>query len=88
MFKNYLKVALRNLQRHKVFTIINLAGLVIGMTCSMLILFWVQDELSTDRFHKNVNNIHRIVSNLNVQPAPLAPTLIKDYPEVKHAVSI
>jgi hypothetical protein len=51
MIKNYLKVALRNLIRHKGFSFINITGLALGMSVCILILLWVQDELSYDRFH-------------------------------------
>ena len=61
MFKNYLKTAFRNLQRNKIYSFINIAGLSIGLACAMLILLYVKDEVSFDRFHKNVNNIYRIV---------------------------
>ena len=46
MFKNYLKVAIRNLQRNRIFSSINVIGLALGMACTMLILLWVQDEKS------------------------------------------
>lgn len=88
MFKNYLKIAYRSAIRHKGYTFINLAGLVIGLVASILIFLWVQDELGYDRFHKNGDRIHRVISNLWVQPAPLAPTLIKEYPEIQNAVRI
>jgi putative ABC transport system permease protein len=88
MFKNYLRVAYRNTIRHKGYAFINLAGLVIGLACSILIVFWVQDELGYDRFHKNCDNLYRVVSNLWVQPAPLAPTLKEEYPEIQNAVRI
>ncbi len=61
MFKNYFKIALRNLQRNKIYSFINIFGLSIGLACSMLILLFVKDETSFDQFHKNVNNIYRIV---------------------------
>ena len=60
MLKNYLKIALRNLQKHKVYSFINIAGLVVGMACCILILLWVQDELSYDRYHENADRIYRI----------------------------
>lgn len=63
MFKNYLKIALRNIVRHKAFAAINIIGLAIGMACSIFILLWVQNELSYDRFHKNANEIYRITGN-------------------------
>ena len=62
MFKNYFKTAIRNLRRNKIYSFINIAGLSIGLACAMLILLYVKDEVSFDRFHKNVNNIYRIVS--------------------------
>ena len=62
MIKNYLTIALRNLKRHKVYSFINISGLSIGLACAMLILLYVKDEVSFDKFHNNVNNIYRIVS--------------------------
>ena len=53
MIKNYFKVAWRNLVRNKAFSTINILGLALGLTCSMLIMLWVQDERSVDGFHKN-----------------------------------
>ncbi|HVU53854.1 MAG TPA: ABC transporter permease [Puia sp.] len=62
MFKNYLKIALRSIMRHKAYSIINISGLAIGMASSILILLWVQNELSYDRWHKHANQIYRITS--------------------------
>jgi len=62
MIKNYFKIAFRNLLKNKVYSFINIAGLSIGLACSMLIILYVKDEVSFDRFHKNVNNIYRIVT--------------------------
>src|ERR1044072_5422033 len=62
MFKNYFTVALRNLSRNKIYSFINIAGLSIGLACAMLILLYVKDEISYDRFHSNVSNIYRIVT--------------------------
>jgi putative ABC transport system permease protein len=62
MFKNYFKIAFRNLQRNKVYSFINIAGLSLGLACAMLIILYVKDEVSFDRFQKNVNHIYRIVS--------------------------
>jgi len=50
MFKNYLKIALRNLRRHKGYTFINIAGLAVGMACCALMLLFIRQELSYDRF--------------------------------------
>src|SRR6478736_3540719 len=66
MFNNYfparhfVKTAFRNIKRNKVYSFINIAGLSIGLACTMLILLYVKDEVSFDRFHKNVNHIYRI----------------------------
>jgi len=66
MFKNYFparhfaKTAFRHLARNKVYSFINIAGLSLGLACAMLIMLYVKDEVSFDRFHKNVNNIYRI----------------------------
>ena len=62
MLQNYLKIALRNLFHNKVFSFINIAGLSIGLACCMLIVLYTKDEVSYDRFHKNVNNIYRITT--------------------------
>src|SRR6478736_4062977 len=60
MFKNYFTIALRNLLRNKVYSFINIAGLSIGLACAMLIILYVKDEVSYDRFHRNVGNIYRV----------------------------
>ena len=60
MFRNYFKTAFRNLARNKVYSFINIAGLSMGLACAMLIMLYVKDEVSFDRFHKNASNIYRI----------------------------
>ena len=62
MLKNYLKIAIRSILRHKAYSIINISGLAIGMASSILILLWVQNELSYDRWHKHGREIYRITS--------------------------
>ena len=62
MIKNYFKIALRNLKRNKIFSFINIVGLALGLSCAMLIILYVKDEVSFDRFHKNVKDIYRITS--------------------------
>ncbi|GAA4432360.1 ABC transporter permease [Pontibacter saemangeumensis] len=89
-------MAFRNLMRHKIFSLINIAGLALGMTCSILILLWVKDELSFDRFHKHQPELYRVMQlqhypggdNLTVSatPGPLAEVLEQEFPEVKYAV--
>jgi putative ABC transport system permease protein len=52
MLKNYLKIAVRNFVKHKLYSFINICGLAIGLACALFILLWVRDEISFDRFHK------------------------------------
>ncbi len=92
MLKNYLKIAVRNLLKHKAYSFINIAGLAMGMTCCILILLYVQHELSYDRFHQNAKRIYRIAwfsGNPQTRtPHPMAQAMVRDFPEVKSAVSI
>ena len=97
MLKNYLKIAWRNINRSKGYAFINIAGLGIGMAASILILIWVQFELSVDRFHENSERVYAVWRNAEMQgeiftwdytPAPYAPTLIDQYPEVEEVARI
>jgi len=95
MFKNYLKIALRNLFRHKGYSFINITGLAIGMACAMLILLWVQNELSFDRHYEKASQIYRVVVDFGMEgrkgaytPPPLAAALKKDFPEVKQVTRV
>lgn len=95
MLRNYLKVGLRNLGRHKGFSIINIVGLAIGMACSILILLWVQDELSYDRFHSNAEHIYRINASLpeldvhaGITSAPIAHAALTEIPGIKNVVRL
>ena len=92
MFKNYLKIAFRNLLKYKQYSLINILGLAIGLACFVLIILWVQDELSFDRFHKNADNIYLVLRNDNkklsaVTTKMLAPALKNDLQEVIEATS-
>jgi len=93
MIKNYFKIAFRNLIRHKAFSIINISGLAIGMACSILILLWVRDELSYDRFHANADQVYRITCNAGdfkaaVNPAGMPAGLQAQMPEIKNTVRL
>src|SRR3982751_2553650 len=97
MLKNYFKIAWRNLLRNKAFSFINILGLSIGIATCFIIMLYVQDELSYDRFNKNADNIARIVfhANLNggkidesVAMPPVAQTMKNDFPEVQDATRI
>ena len=97
MFKNYLKVAFRNLYRNKFFSIINIAGLAVGMASAILILLWIQNELSYDRFHSKGDRIYQAWNRStfdgklqcwSTTPKILGPTLKKDYPEVEEITRV
>src|ERR1700732_862867 len=93
MLKTYLKIAYRNLIRHKAYSIINISGLAIGMAASILILLWVQNELSYDRFHKNADQIYRITCDASdfkaaVNPAGMPAGLKQDLPIIKNTVRL
>jgi ABC-type antimicrobial peptide transport system permease subunit len=98
MLKNYLKIALRNIIRHKGYSFINIAGLAVGMACCFLIILWVQDELSYDKFHENAESICRVVGEeqysdgstdkFAVTPKALALALKEEYPEVINSTVI
>jgi putative ABC transport system permease protein len=92
MLKNYIKVAYRQLKRYKAYTYINVLGLATGITCCLLILLYVADELSYDRFFQNADRIYRINSDvkyggtelyLPVSSDMMGPILKKDYPKVE-----
>jgi len=77
MFKNYLKIALRNIRKQKGYAFINIAGWAVGMTVCTLIMLWVQNELSYDRFHQTADRIYRLTLEAHLgapQSAPVAPT--------------
>ncbi len=91
MIKNYLKTALRNLWRKKSFSAINIIGLAIGMSVSILMLLFVLNEVTYDRFNTDSQNIYRIALNIDAQgriinipsvPAPMGPALLDNFPEV------
>src|ERR1700761_2997751 len=93
MFKNYFKLAYRNLVKDKAYSILNISGLAIGLASSILIFLWVQNELSYDKFHKNASQIYRIVSDFgdsktSANSAGLPGGLKAQLPVVKNTVRI
>jgi len=95
MLRNYFKIAWRNLLKNKAFSFLNISGLAIGMASALLILLWIQNEVSYDRFHKNKDYIYEAwnrgefdgkIQCWNSTPNILGPTLKKDYPEISDAV--
>ncbi|MFN8348378.1 MAG: FtsX-like permease family protein [Spirosomataceae bacterium] len=92
MLFNYLKIALRNLWRHKLYSSLTVSGLAVGLAACLLMFLYFRHELSYDTFYKNADRIARITIKLNTPEAPvdvalspilLAPLLSKDYPEVE-----
>jgi len=88
MLSNYFKIAFRNLVRHKAFATINIAGLAIGMACSIFILLWVQNELSYDKFHKNADTIYRLSAGGEKNSGPMVPELKAKIPAIKNFVRL
>ena len=97
MILNYYKIAVRNILRHKIYSSINVVGLAVGMASSILILLFVCDELASDRFHKNADNIYRVYAIVDengeklpvaLTPKAVAGALKKDFPEVVNSVCL
>lgn len=97
MLKNYIIIALRNIKKHKGFSFINISGLAIGMACCLLILLYIRDELSYDRYHEKSARIYRILSfstiggvtrRFAISPAALAPAVTESIPEIESYVRV
>jgi len=94
MIKNYFKTAWRNLLQNKTFSLINIFGLALGMTCSLVIMLWLSDEMKKDKFHQNGKRLYRVmenqfysgnVSTFDATPGILAENIVKDIPEIQMA---
>lgn len=92
MFRNHIKIALRNLQRNKIYSFINIVGLAIGMATCLLIMLFVKDELSYDRFFKNKDRIFQVNISGNfggnefsagATPPPAGKTMASEFPEIE-----
>lgn len=97
MLKNYFLVAWRGLRKNRVFSVINIAGLAVGLAVCMLITLYVTHELSYDRYNVKADRIYRLDADLQVgemgyyswdSPLPMGPTLVKDFPDVETMVRI
>jgi putative ABC transport system permease protein len=92
MLRNYIRVALRNLLKSKVHTVINIFGLAAGMASVFLITLYIQHELSYDRFHNRSEDLYRLYwegeNSQTRTPHPMAQALVADFPEVQSAVSL
>jgi len=93
MFRNYFTIGLRTLIKNKGYSFLNISGLAVGVTCFILILLFIQDELSYDKYHSKADRIYRVTEKLvpaefsSSQPFSVAPTLLTDYPNyVEEAV--
>jgi len=104
MFFNYLTTAIRNISKHKGYSLINITkgyslinitGLAVGIASAVLILLYVQDELSYDRFHEKSEQIYRVglhgtiagnEMKVGITSAPMAQTLVNEYPEVLNSL--
>jgi len=95
MLKNFLKIALRNILKNKIYAFINITGLSVGTAIAILILLFVQNELSFDSFNKNGDRIYRVITEeqrtngmheSSAQPLPLGPAMVSEFSEIKSAV--
>lgn len=98
MLRNFLKVAVRNAMRYKGFTALNLLGLLVGIASSLLILLWIQDEVTIDRFHENGDCIYQVFRNMKQAdgevsttfsiPKPMADLMKNEYSEVEEVAQL
>jgi putative ABC transport system permease protein len=91
MFKSYITTAFRNIKKYKGYSFINMVGLSVGITCCFLIMLWVFDELSFDRFHKNASNLYKVEQDyfysgetyhVYPTPYPMGPAIKAEVPEI------
>jgi len=91
MIKNYLKIAWRNLRRNRLYSFINIGGLAVGMAVSFMLMIYVYNEFSFDKFNTNADRLYKVMRNQpsngeilsgDATPIPLAPAMAKDFPEI------
>jgi putative ABC transport system permease protein len=94
MLQHYLTISWRNLRVNRLYSLLNISGLAVGLACGILILLWISHELSYDRFHKNLPDVYQLMRHEvmsgeyftgDVTPAPLGPSLKASMPEVVYA---
>lgn len=93
MLKNYFKIAVRNISKNKLQSFINIAGLAIGMACFILIMLWVQDELSYERYNKNADRVCRVIWDIDgtqifATPGPFANWLKEHVPGIQEVTRV
>src|SRR4051794_19134025 len=97
MFRNYLKIAWRNLMKSKIFSLINIFGLSVGLTCCMLITLYLHNEVSYDKYHKNINQLYQLGTTFVKDgkedrtpntPAPIASAMKQEFPEISETARL
>jgi putative ABC transport system permease protein len=97
MWRNYFKIALRNINRNKGYTFLNVVGLAIGIAACLVISFFIKNELNYDNYHKDADRIYRVAVDIQSPEAnrifaptcaPLAPALKRDFPQVENAARL
>ena len=99
MFNSYFKITVRNLLRQKLYSVINIGGLSVGLSCFIMIMLYIQHEFSYDRFFENADRIYRVYQRQSgnvflgsdyfaVTPSQLASVLREEFPEVDYATSV
>ena len=95
MIKNLLKTAIRHIRKYVGYSILNIAGLTLGISSALFLIIYVSDEVSYDRYHENASRIYRVSSKITetddqftwvVAQIPMGPQVVQDYPEVKSYV--
>ncbi len=95
MLKNLLKTAVRHIFKHSGYSVLNILGLMLGISSALFLIIYVSDELSYDRYHENADRIYRVSSKItetddqftwNVAQIPMGPQVVQDYPEVQSFV--
>ncbi|MCK4923280.1 MAG: ABC transporter permease, partial [Bacteroidales bacterium] len=91
MFKHFVNITLQNIQKSKIYTLLTVFGLSLGLTCAIIIALWVKYELSFDRFHENPQDLYKAAFSYDPQdfhgyilPAPVALHLKEEYPDIKN----
>jgi putative ABC transport system permease protein len=99
MFNNHLVIAWRNIKKSKIYSALNILGLAVGLAVFIVIILFVRTELSYDRYHANAKNIYRVIQEqpgntylgynlFAVTAGPMAPAMVRDFPEVRTAMRI
>lgn len=97
MYLNYIKIAVRNIKKSKVYSLINISTLALGIVCGLLIFMFINEELSFDNYHKDGDQVFRVYEEISSPTAtklyapiawPVAPTLLKEYSQVKYSARI